>query len=204
LQKVFYPLNLSQKIAFLRRKKGLTQDELAGLVNVTARTIQRIESGDSTPRAFTLKAIATALDVSFEELNSGNEERPADREVSYDREEMRHYLRLLCLSCFSYVVIPYVHFLIPLYLSKKRKDQPPAVLTFSRRLIRVQIGWVIAVSLSLLLALAYNLLSVKYLHNRYPLHYLVVFFFMYFLNALIIGASMWQIKKIIPMADDLK
>lgn len=192
-------MSLSQKIAFLRRKKGLTQEELAGLVNVTARTIQRIESGDSTPRAFTLKAIATALDVSFEELYAGIDQKPAGREMVYDREEMRHYLRLLCLSCFSYVVIPYVHFLIPLYLSKKRKDQPPAVLNFSRRVIRVQIGWGIAIHLSLLLTLAYNLISLKYFNNRTPLHYLVVFFFMYFLNALIIGAGILRIKKIVPL-----
>ena len=49
----------------LRIKKGLTQEELADLTDLSARTIQRIENGEVDPRAYTLQMIAKALDVDF-------------------------------------------------------------------------------------------------------------------------------------------
>lgn len=56
-------------IKTLRLKKGITQEELAEKTEISVRTIQRIESGDVDPRAYTLQSIATALDVDFEILN---------------------------------------------------------------------------------------------------------------------------------------
>lgn len=49
----------------LRIKKGMTQEELADKTEVSSRTIQRIESGEVDPRAYTLQVIAKALDVDF-------------------------------------------------------------------------------------------------------------------------------------------
>lgn len=66
-------MELYQKIVTARKQKGLTQEQLADLVNVTVRTIQRIENGGSTPRAYTLKTIATALGLNFEELVANND-----------------------------------------------------------------------------------------------------------------------------------
>ena len=101
-------MTLSQKIAVARNKKGITQDELAGLVKVSVRTIQRIESGESAPRKYTLNALAEALGLSLEELSTGA--------VDGDTAETKHFLILLCVSCFSYLLLPYIHFLIPLWL----------------------------------------------------------------------------------------
>ena len=58
---------LGQKIAELRKSKGLTQEELVEKCNINVRTIQRIESGVVTPRSFTLKLIYSSLDYQFEE-----------------------------------------------------------------------------------------------------------------------------------------
>ncbi|MCT4637700.1 MAG: helix-turn-helix domain-containing protein [Bacteroidales bacterium] len=49
----------------LRLKRGLTQEDLAEKTEVSVRTIQRIESGEVDPRAYTLQMIAKALDVDF-------------------------------------------------------------------------------------------------------------------------------------------
>ncbi|MBN1986318.1 MAG: helix-turn-helix domain-containing protein [Prolixibacteraceae bacterium] len=49
----------------LRIKKGLTQEELADLTELSSRTIQRIENGEVDPRAYTLQMIAKALEVDF-------------------------------------------------------------------------------------------------------------------------------------------
>ena len=53
---------LGKKIVELRTAKGLTQEELVELCNISIRTIQRIENGEVTPRSFTVKTILAALD----------------------------------------------------------------------------------------------------------------------------------------------
>ncbi|MFD1164068.1 helix-turn-helix domain-containing protein [Sphingobacterium daejeonense] len=54
-------MELSQKIALLRKQKGLTQEQLAERAGVTVRTIQRIESGETIPRAYTLQNLAWTI-----------------------------------------------------------------------------------------------------------------------------------------------
>jgi transcriptional regulator with XRE-family HTH domain/ketosteroid isomerase-like protein len=56
---------LGKKIVELRKSKGLTQEELVEKCNLNVRTLQRIESGEVTPRSFTIKTIFTALDCSI-------------------------------------------------------------------------------------------------------------------------------------------
>ncbi len=57
---------LGRKIIELRKSKGLTQDELASKCNLNIRTLQRIESGEVTPRANTLKLLLPVLDYDFD------------------------------------------------------------------------------------------------------------------------------------------
>ncbi|MGV8139373.1 MAG: helix-turn-helix domain-containing protein [Mangrovibacterium sp.] len=60
---------LGKKIAELRKAKGLTQEELVAKCNLNVRTLQRIESGEATPRTYTLRLIFEALEYSFDEPN---------------------------------------------------------------------------------------------------------------------------------------
>jgi transcriptional regulator with XRE-family HTH domain len=57
--------DLGKRIAELRKAKGLTQEELVEKCNINVRTLQRIESGEVTPRSYTIKTIFTALDYNF-------------------------------------------------------------------------------------------------------------------------------------------
>jgi len=65
--------NLGLKVAELRQQKTLTQEKLAEMCEVSARTIQRIESGEVDPRAYTLYCLGTALDFDFGEEDASNE-----------------------------------------------------------------------------------------------------------------------------------
>jgi uncharacterized Tic20 family protein len=65
--------NLGLKVAELRQQKGLTQEKLAEMCEVSARTIQRIESGEVDPRAYTLHCLGDALDFAFGEEDVSNE-----------------------------------------------------------------------------------------------------------------------------------
>ena len=53
---------LGKKIAELRKSRGMTQEELVDRCNISVRTIQRIETGEVTPRSYTVKSILDALD----------------------------------------------------------------------------------------------------------------------------------------------
>jgi transcriptional regulator with XRE-family HTH domain len=61
--------DLGRKIAELRKAKGFTQEELVEKCNLSVRTLQRIESGDVTPRSYTLKIIFAALDYQIHDTS---------------------------------------------------------------------------------------------------------------------------------------
>ena len=65
-------MKTGELIKQLRLKKGITQEELAARTDISVRTIQRIESGEVDPRAYTLQSIASALEVDFEMLTSSD------------------------------------------------------------------------------------------------------------------------------------
>ena len=64
---------LGKKISELRKAKGLTQEELVEKCKISVRTIQRIETGDVTPRMYTLKTILAALDHDLDAISDGTE-----------------------------------------------------------------------------------------------------------------------------------
>jgi XRE family transcriptional regulator, regulator of sulfur utilization len=194
-------MKVHQKIINARKLKGFTQEQLADISNVTVRTIQRIESGESTPRAYSLKAIATALDINFEELVTNGESDDclsnSEKTPSIPNyEDSKHFLKVLCLSCFSYLIVPFIHFLIPTHLLKKSNEQNPAIIAFAKKIIRIQLYWKAALWLLLFGTLAYNLVMAAYFQKSYLLNYLVPFFAMYFINAIIITINLVHIEKI--------
>lgn len=60
-----YNFLLSYNLKLLRKEKNLTQEELANKANISFRTYQQIESGDSNPTLNTVDSLAEALGISF-------------------------------------------------------------------------------------------------------------------------------------------
>lgn len=58
-------------LAFWRRKRGLTQAELARRVNVAQNTLSSMETGERTGTVSVLKRVASALGVRIEDLVRG-------------------------------------------------------------------------------------------------------------------------------------
>jgi len=54
---------IGKKIKEIRKKKGLSQEDLAESAKVNLRTIQRIENNENKPRGKTLKLIFDALNI---------------------------------------------------------------------------------------------------------------------------------------------
>ena len=63
---------LGLKITELRKQKGFTQEELVEQCNINVRTLQRIESGEVSPRSYTVKTILSALDYDYESLQEAS------------------------------------------------------------------------------------------------------------------------------------
>ena len=57
---------LAAALIRLRLAKGLTQEELAKLLNTKQESIARLESGSSLPSLSTVKRLANALDAELE------------------------------------------------------------------------------------------------------------------------------------------
>ncbi len=67
---------LGRKILELRQARGLTQSELAETCNLSLRTVQRIESAETTPRNYTSRTILSRLGYEWTDL----QEDPGERE----------------------------------------------------------------------------------------------------------------------------
>ena len=67
---------LSEKLYALRRKSGLSQEQLAEQLNVSRQAISKWESGHSTPESDKLLAISQSFHVSLDYLMK-DDEKPA-------------------------------------------------------------------------------------------------------------------------------
>lgn len=66
-------MELKDRIAGIRKYKGLTQAELAQKIGMTTRAIQNYESGNRIPKSAVLDKIAEGLGVSVDELASADD-----------------------------------------------------------------------------------------------------------------------------------
>lgn len=57
--------NIGRRVAFLRKTKGVSQEELAARCERVVNTISNLERGLGDPKISTLKKIAQSLDVSL-------------------------------------------------------------------------------------------------------------------------------------------
>lgn len=186
---------LHHLIISARQQKGLTQEELADISGLSVRTIQRIENGESIPRSYTIRMIANALGQQYEDLVKSETPVPAVAGQPFASGD-KHFLQLFNLSCFAYLVIPWVHFLIPNYLLKKQNSLQQETIELGRKLLRQQIYWTVTLNIAMLLTLAYNLIQVSAFGNRRNLiSYLWPFLFMYFLNAVLIFINASRIGR---------
>ena len=83
--------NIGGNIAALRRAKGLTQEQLADMLGISAPAVSKWETGSSYPDISLLCPLARALDTNVDSLLSFHEELP-DEEV---KEQIKSVFELL-------------------------------------------------------------------------------------------------------------
>ncbi len=74
-----------ERLRALRKKSGLTQEQLADAVNVSLKTVQRWEFNERQPRIEEVKALAKALGVSEADLlnDSPHKHKPGEWVISF-------------------------------------------------------------------------------------------------------------------------
>lgn len=83
--------NLAQGVKELRKRKALSQDELAKNAGLSLRTVQRVENGETIPTGETLKRLAAVLEVSPNELLEFVSEKEEPKMVLKTKHEYIHF-----------------------------------------------------------------------------------------------------------------
>jgi len=82
----------AQRLVAIRKHQGITQLELADMVNSTQRNISHYETGKGYPAVHVIPDIATALGVTTDELfgikGNGRKNKAASRTAQKDSPEM--------------------------------------------------------------------------------------------------------------------
>lgn len=120
---------LAQRLKSLRNRKGFSQDELSVKAGLSLRTIQRIENGETQPRGDSLKRLALAFDVPFDEI------------VDWTIEEDNGFISSLNLSALSFIIFPLLGILIPLIIWISKKDKIRKINEVAKDLLNFQITW---------------------------------------------------------------
>jgi uncharacterized Tic20 family protein/DNA-binding Xre family transcriptional regulator len=121
---------LGLKVSELRQQKNFTQEQLAEKCEVSTRTIQRIESGEVDPRAYTLHCLSDVLGFDFEVQNTSNENL---------------WLAILHLSSMLCILI------IPLLLWSWKKNKSYKIDKDGRQVLNFQITMTLTLFAALLL-----------------------------------------------------
>ncbi|MGF1638384.1 MAG: DUF4870 domain-containing protein [Cyclobacteriaceae bacterium] len=182
---------LAKRVKELRRRKGLSQEELTEDSGLSLRTIQRIENGETEPTGETLKRISNALNVNPEEI--------IDSVIIEDRG----YLKAMNLSAITFILFPLLGILVPLIMWISKKDKLKDINKLGKNIINFQITWTIVLFIGLMLnilVLTYKInstgdISASYfiLSQKFNLIFIST---MYILNVVIIIYNTCRIQKI--------
>lgn len=119
-------------LAVFRRQKGMSQEQLAALSGVSARTIQRIEKGAVEAHPATLKLLADCLDVAPELLL----EQAPDATTAQKANKlapMFHGLALIGLF------FPILNIILPAFLWFLKRDEQPEYDRQGKQVINFQL-----------------------------------------------------------------
>lgn len=119
--------DLAKRLKDLRGSNGYSQEQLAEVSQVSLRTIQRIENGESKPQGHTLKLLANAFNVTANDL------------IDWAEKEDKGFLTFLNLSAFSFFIFPLIGIILPLSLWILKKDKIKEVDKLGRRLINFEV-----------------------------------------------------------------
>lgn len=131
---------LGKKVKDLRKRKGLSQEQLSYNSGLSLRTIQRIENNESSPTGESLKRIIKSLNSSPDEL------------LDWAETEDNGYLKAMNLSTLTFLVFPLLGILVPLIMWFSKKDKLKNINQLGLNILNFEITWNIVLFLGLILS----------------------------------------------------
>jgi transcriptional regulator with XRE-family HTH domain len=120
---------ISKRVIAERVRLGMSQEELAGESLLSLRTIQRIESGQTSPRGDTLKRLAGALKVPVEEL------------IESELQEDGNLVVLMNLTQLAFLAFPLLGVIIPLIIWLTNRNRIRDVDEVGQSILNFQTSW---------------------------------------------------------------
>ena len=133
-------MTFGENLARLRKKAGLSQEELAGKLNLTRQTVSKWETGQSEPDLASLNRLCQLLDAGPEELLLGisQEERKEKPSAKISLYELFAYIFLTLVFTASF----YMYTELWKYAALEKKAQICLYIMISCLVIFVLIGCV--------------------------------------------------------------
>ncbi len=182
---------LARRIKDLRNRRGFSQEELSETTGLSLRTIQRIENGETEPRGDSLKRLASAFDVSADEI------------IDWTVQEDKGFLTSLSLSALSFLIFPLLGILVPLIIWISKKDKIKNLNNIAKDLLNFQITWTMLLFIGyfgIAMSLAYGIETIRdvspasLIKSRLTL-YLVFLAIMYFYNFILTISNSIRINR---------
>lgn len=144
---------IGRRVIEERTRLGMSQEELAGESLLSLRTIQRIESGQTSPRGDTLKRLATALKVPVEEL------------IDSELEEDVNLVVLMNLTQLAFLAFPLLGVIISLIIWLTNRNRVRDVDEVGQSILNFQTSWSILLFSIHMIGLALVLIVGKVTHT---------------------------------------
>ncbi len=184
------PSEIGRKIKELRLQSGLSQDELAELSQLSPRTIQRIENGETEPRGDSLKRISKAFNINVSELTTESSGETTDTILKKDKS----ILILINLAAFGFLIYPFLGIVFPMVLYIYYKDKVANVDKAGKAIMKRQIALCMVLSLT-----GVYVFIVKNYHLNFPLipvGFAIAFIvILYILNAFSIVLNIFKLSS---------
>ena len=113
-------MNLGKKIFELRKKKGLSQEELGDKIGVTRQTISNWELGESGPNVEQLKQLSKELNISIDELVDNDIKEVLVEKVSNTEKLAGLILKIIKIITIIFI-IGIITFIIGIILVKRHR-----------------------------------------------------------------------------------
>ena len=100
-------MNFNEKLYELRKKEGLSQEELAEKVGVSRQTISKWEMSQSSPEMEKLINLSKIFDISLDELvgNDGINEKENKPQEDVKPKKKHIFLKVIIIICIIYFII---------------------------------------------------------------------------------------------------
>ena len=97
-------MNIGEKIYNLRKKKNLSQEELANILNVSRQSISKWETGESTPDLDKIVPLCNFFEISTDEFLKGKD-IVYERKLKEEKKKNKALTLSLCLVIFGIMII---------------------------------------------------------------------------------------------------